>query len=462
VQRLAPLFAIGGFAAAVPVALMHFLARHEAHLSGELHFYGVGLTAVAATGAAIALTVVGARRGDARSVLVGTAFSVMAALLALHGLATPNLFIGPNGLTAVTGGATLPVGGAILALTALPSLRGPHGVRPLLWIQLGLLTSITAAGAIGWVYPSSLPRVPAVGSVPAYILLVGGLVFYSVLGYRALRTFLLTRRAADLLVAVGIVWLAAALVGALTLSYKELGWWLGHLFELVGIVFVGAPVAYDLHRSAMSRPLVGDLRGAELVAAEEQFLGSHVRALTVRLEQKDGSTEEHTRRVALRAVQVGEELGLSAVRLRQLAVGALLHDVGKLSVPDEVLKKPGPLTDEEFAVIRRHPQWGHRLLRELGGFSEGVHAVVLSHHERLDGCGYPNGLGGDDLDLDTRILTVCDVYDALISSRVYRPAWPHERAVAHLRENVGSAFDARCVAALERVLEGERALEAAA
>jgi hypothetical protein len=457
-----PLFAIGGFAAAVPVALMHFMGRHEAVLSGELHFYGVGVTAVAATAAAIALTVVGAKRGDARSVLVGTAFSVMAALLALHGLATPGVFIAMNGLVSVTGAATLPVGGAILALTALPVLRGPRGVRPLLWLQLSLLMVITVAGTVGWIFPSSLPDVPEAGSLPAYALLVGGLVFYTILGYRALRTFLLTRRAADLLVAVGIVWLAAALVGALLMSWRELGWWLAHLFELLGIVLVGAPVAYDLHRAAMSRPLVGDLNAAELVAAEEQFLGSHVRALTVRLAEKDGSTEEHTRRVALRAVQVGEELGLSPVRLRELAVGALLHDVGKLSVPDEVLKKPGPLTDDEFAVIRRHPHWGHRLLRELGGFSEGVYSVVLSHHERLDGQGYPHGARGDELDLDTRILTVCDVYDALISPRVYRPAWPHDRAVDHLRENVGTAFDARCVQALERVLGRERVLDQAA
>ena len=94
--------------------------------------------------------------------------------------------------------------------------------------------------------------------------------------------------------------------------------------------------------------------------AEEAFLGFDVRALTLSLARKDEYTEEHTRRVALRAVQVGEALGLTGSRLRALATGVLVHDIGKLSVPDEILQKPGPLTDEEFELIKRHPEWGDR------------------------------------------------------------------------------------------------------
>jgi HD-GYP domain-containing protein (c-di-GMP phosphodiesterase class II) len=278
---------------------------------------------------------------------------------------------------------------------------------------------------------------------------------------RALRTFMLTRRRADLLVAVGIVWLAAALPPAMTLQYYELGWWLGHWFELVGIAIVGLPVALDLHRGAQSRPLAGDLSGAELVASEEAFLGAHVRALTVSLAAKDEYTECHTRRVALRAVQVGEELGLSPNRLRALATGALVHDIGKLAVPDSVLKKPGPLTDEEFGIVKRHPQSGDSLLSDLG-FGEDVRQLVRDHHERLDGSGYPAGRTGAEISLDVRILSVCDVYDALISTRVYREAWSHERALALLRQQTGRAFDARCTAALERVLARERAPESIA
>jgi hypothetical protein len=410
------------------------------------------VAAAAATAAAILLTALGVRRRDGRAVLVGTAFTAMAALLSLHGLATPGIIVGFNGIVSFSGGATLPVGAAVLALSALPVLRGPQGVRPLLWLQGLLLATITILGFVGFLRPDVIPGVPEPASSAALVVLAAGLAFYGLLGLRAFKTFLLTRRWSDLLVVVGLLWLAAALVAALVLDFTQLGWWVGHGLELAGIALVGAAVGLDLHRGIQSRPLSGDMRGSELVSAEETFLGSHIRALVVRLAEKDAYTEEHTRRVALRAVQVGEELGLAPGRLRSLAVGGLLHDIGKLSVPDEVLKKPGPLDKDEYEVIQRHPEHGRRLLRELGGFGDGVLRLVHSHHERLDGTGYPEGLQGDALDLDTRILAVCDVYDALISTRVYRAAWSAERALGLLYEQAGTAFDIRCVDALSRVL----------
>jgi HD-GYP domain-containing protein (c-di-GMP phosphodiesterase class II) len=178
-----------------------------------------------------------------------------------------------------------------------------------------------------------------------------------------------------------------------------------------------------------------------------------VRALMVRLAEKDTSTEEHTRRVAALAVEIGEHLGLSPSRLRSLAIGGLLHDIGKLSIAASILRKPGPLDDDEFSVVKTHPERGRELLSELGGFDDGVRRLVLDHHERLDGTGYPRGIRGDDLDLATRILSVCDVYDALVSARVYRAAWTSDQALELLRGESGSAFDARCVTALEGVLE---------
>jgi HD-GYP domain-containing protein (c-di-GMP phosphodiesterase class II) len=154
--------------------------------------------------------------------------------------------------------------------------------------------------------------------------------------------------------------------------------------------------------------------------------------------------------VALLAAQVGEELRLSPTARRHLAVGGLLHDVGKLAVPLAVLRKPGPLDDDEFAAIKRHPADGRRLLEELGGFPEPVRALVSDHHERLDGSGYPRGLAADEMPVETRILAVCDVYDALVSDRVYRAAWTPERALELLRDE--TQFDRDVVAALERVL----------
>jgi HD-GYP domain-containing protein (c-di-GMP phosphodiesterase class II) len=447
--------AAGATFALLPPAVLHFFGEKQVMWGGWTHFLLVGVTAAAAAAAAIALTIAGARARDARTVMVATAFSVMASLLVVHGVATPGLLVGMNGVVSFSGGATLPVGGALLVLVTLPALRRPRAVGLLVVLQVLLVAGVVTLGAVGMLFPSSVPGVPEPRSGEAFAALFAGLALYGLVGYRALRTLLLTRRAADVAVFVGIVWLSAALVAALTLSYLDLGWWIGHLLEVVGIAIVGAPVAFDLHRSAQSRPLLGDLRAAELVLAEEAYLGSQVRALTVSLAEKDASTEEHTRRVALRAVQVGEELRLPPARLRTLAVGGLLHDMGKLSVPAEILGKPGALSDEEFSVIQRHPEWGERLLRELGGFSPSVRMLVLNHHERLDGSGYPRQLRDKQLDLETRILGVCDVYDALVSPRVYRPAWSHTQAMELLRAESGVTFDDRCVSALERVLERE-------
>ena len=460
--RRIPLLAAAACVAIVPAALLHFVGGEQVFIGGWFHLGGVAVGAGVATAAAVALTAAGTREQDGHAVLVGSAFAIMAALLCLHGLATPGVLVDGVGVAALTGGATLPVGGAILALGTLSALRRPAAIRPLLTLLSVSVLAIIGLGLAAILWPTLVPSVPEPRSPAAWALLVGGGAFYALLSWRALRTYRLTHRRADLLVVVGIVWLAAALPAALLLDYRDLGWWIGHGLEIAGIAAVGFTVAYDLRRgAARSRPLLGHLRGADLVVEEEAFLGSHIRSLLARLAEKDAYTEEHTRRVALRAVQVGDELGLAPGRLRDLAIGGLLHDIGKLRVPDEILKKPGPLTDEEFHVVQQHVFWGETLLRELGGFSATVRRLVRGHHERLDGSGYPRAVAGDPIPFDVCILAVCDVYDALISERVYRAAWSHERALALLRAGAGKQFDELCVDTLEQVLERERSGELA-
>ena len=255
--------------------------------------------------------------------------------------------------------------------------------------------------------------------------------------------------------AEGVVCLLFAEYGLLHFGMMDGSWWAAHLLEVGGIGLVGIPAALDLRHAIGSRPLVGDLRAGELVEHEEKFLGGRVGAILDRLGDKDSSTDGHTRRVATLAVAIGERLGLSEGRVRQLALGGLLHDVGKLSVPNSILNKPGKLTDAEFAQIRRHLGAGRELLAELGGFSPLVLDLVESHHERLDGRGYPNGVPAGELDVAVRILTVADVYDALTADRVYRAAWPAERALALLEEERDTAFDPDCVAALRAIVAVE-------
>ncbi|MEY2571693.1 MAG: hypothetical protein QOE63_2043 [Acidimicrobiaceae bacterium] len=455
VVLLAVLSALGPLFATVAVGARPF------GLSGVTHCIGVGVGAAFATLAAYAVAAVGVRRGDARTVLVAVAFAAMGAILAVHGLVTPGVLVENTNLSPITGGATVPVGAAILALGAVPGFAVPARIPLLLRTSVVITILVLAASGLGIVDPSLVPAVPAARSTGAIALLILGGACLTLVVVRASRTWLLTRRSADLAVVVGVAWLGAALVGATLFRYDQLGWWLGHGFEIVAIAIVGATVAFDLRRTAASRPLTGDLPATALVRDAEAFLGARVNSLLLDLRDADRSTGEHTRRVALNAVLVGEALGLSRGRLRGLALGGLLHDIGKLGVPVPILQKPGALDPAERKAIERHPALGAAMLDQLGGFGRDVRSLVLDHHERPDGDGYPRGLANDELSLDARIMAVCDVFDALVSDRPYRAAWPVEQALETLREGAGTQFDARCVQALTDIVQPSRREEAA-
>jgi len=454
VPRSARPLTLLGLAALPPAALLAAAGGVPVAFGPHAHFWAVGVTSAVTALAAAVLLGAALRARDARVLVVAGAFLVMTALLALHGLATPGILVdGAAGILMAAGGLTLPAGAALLAASAEPALRGARMLRPAGAVVAAAVGAVAVAGLAGLLQPALIPMIPGRRSPEALALLVAGLACLAVVGLRTAGTWLLTRRPRDAAATGAIAMLGAALVAGYVWSWAELGFWLGHGLELTGLLVLGAAAALDLRDGAPSRALHGDLRAAELVLREEAYLGVQVRALMRRLAEKDAYTEGHTRRVAILAARVGEELRLPPARLRHLALAGLLHDVGKLRVPDAVLTKPGPLTDEEFAVIRRHPLDGDALLGSLGGFPAGVRAVVRGHHERLDGSGYPDGLRGDALALETRIMAVCDVYDALVTRRVYRDAWSHGDAMALLERESGTGFDPRCVEALRRVLD---------
>ena len=165
-----------------------------------------------------------------------------------------------------------------------------------------------------------------------------------------------------------------------------------------------------------------------------------IKSLALAIDAKDQYTHQHILRVQRYAVAAAKHLGLTGSELEAINTGALLHDIGKLGVPEYVLLKPGRLTDEEFAKIKQHPEIGAAILDPVE-FPWPVLPVVRSHHERWDGTGYPDGLAGEDIPRTARILAVADVYDALTSSRSYRNAWTHERACEVIRKDRGSHFD---------------------
>lgn len=166
------------------------------------------------------------------------------------------------------------------------------------------------------------------------------------------------------------------------------------------------------------------------------------------IEADDGYTGEHCRTVVAQALELGDRLGLSGEQRRNLEFGALLHDVGKVVVPKEIINKPGKLTDEEWAIMQTHTVEGQRMLEQIGGFMREVGAIVRSHHERWDGKGYPDGIAGSAIPLETRIITCCDSWNAMRTDRSYRAALSFEAACAEVRANAGTQFDPEVAEAL--------------
>jgi len=172
------------------------------------------------------------------------------------------------------------------------------------------------------------------------------------------------------------------------------------------------------------------------------------------VEADDAYTGVHSRDVVELTLKVVDELGLSARERRDAEFAALLHDVGKVRVPNSIINKPGPLTDEERAVIEQHTIEGERLLLRVGGLLGEIGRVVRSCHERWDGKGYPDGLAGGRIPLLARIVSCCDAYNAMTSDRSYRKALPQEVAIAELRAGSGTQFDPQVVDALIAALSG--------
>jgi putative nucleotidyltransferase with HDIG domain len=196
-----------------------------------------------------------------------------------------------------------------------------------------------------------------------------------------------------------------------------------------------------------------DQRTAELdqaLGSLENAYRSTLRALTSALEARDAETHGHSERVVTFSLRLGREYGLSSAEMKALEFGSLLHDIGKIGVPDAILRKPGKLTDEEWVRMREHPMHGQQILRGIK-FLEGAARVVAQHHEKWDGSGYPAGLKCEEIDICARIFSVADAFDAITSDRVYRQGRPYEAAAQELNEWANRQFDPKVVEAFHRV-----------
>ena len=262
--------------------------------------------------------------------------------------------------------------------------------------------------------------------------------------------------------------LAAIAAGAAALALIASFWLARMLTGPVGRLSASLANASRSHDVRVRLPLMGSSREldaltetfnalmASVATAEEQtqaaYTGS-IRALATALDARDPYTAGHSERVSVLSVAIGRALNLPADEIEVIRLGALLHDIGKIGVPDEVLLKPGALTEAEFHIIKQHPGAGARILRSVPFLVPHIPIVEL-HHERPDGRGYPHGLRGDEIPMPARIVHVADAYDAITSKRAYRGARPAGEALREIWRFAGTEFHAEVVGALATALPG--------
>ncbi len=175
-----------------------------------------------------------------------------------------------------------------------------------------------------------------------------------------------------------------------------------------------------------------------------------IQAMAMTVEKRDPYTAGHQRRVANLARAIAKEMGLSKEQIAGIRMAGIIHDLGKISVPAEILSKPGELTKNEFEIAKEHAQVGYEILNEIE-FPWPVAQIVYQHHERMDGSGYPNGLSGEDIILEARILGLADVVEAMASHRPYRPALGIDKALEEIQQNRGTLYDPEVVDACLKI-----------
>ncbi len=399
-------------------------------------------------------------------------------------------------------------GGFVAATCALIAIQPPHGFHPwpalLCVVLLAIATRVEFDLPWGFTVATQLAFVPLLFSMPVTLVPVAVVV---ALVLAALpETVRGEMHPSRLVKRIGSAWFAigpvAVFVAADTAPAQANGWLLlAALAAQFAVDFVSSTLRFRISHSRPWREQLQDgwvyaidlaLSGIGLVIAEELhrapyaplallpllgLLAVFARERKIRLTQlielnrayhgtalvlgdvikaDDGYTGEHSRGVVRLCLDVAERLNLSPERKRDLEFGALLHDVGKIAIPKEIINKPGQLDDQEWTIIRTHTTEGQKMLDTVGGFMREVGLIVRSHHERWDGQGYPDRLAGEQIPLESRIIAGCDTWNAMRTDRSYRRRLTFEQAAAQMRTVAGSQLDPSVVEAVLAVVDVER------
>ncbi len=458
--------------------------------SANSHFAVVSVVAAIAAGLALAVLAGAQHVPDGRTTLLALGFVAMATIFLAHGLGTSPLFDdtgasphaghaveppGEYGQNAVAPPAGPPpalatriarlkvvgysaqlslfVSALFFALAALdlPGRVSRFIVRWRLAIAAAVGAGLTAHMAIALWWPATMSRVP-IGSNPLR-LIVGGLAVSALFfaGGRFLQAHRLAYLPLQGAMAAGMALLIEAQVFMLEGELWHLSWWLYHFAMLAGFGLAAGSLYWQYRVTGDLGAIVEGLFLRRQVAGIRARDPRAMHALGAAIAAKDTETAGHIERVGDLTVMVGRRIGIGRERMDTLRLAGRLHDVGKLGVPNSILRKPGALTPEEFEVVKRHTTRGWHLAVRSEALAA-VAPIIRAHHERMDGRGYPDGLKGDEIPLEARIVAVSDVWDALTCDRPYRRAMTWQAAAAIMAKDAGPHLDPDCVEALFDVL----------
>jgi hypothetical protein len=448
-----------------PIGLFTWLVAHPAAdpsiVVPRQHFLIVTAVSILAFILAALLAVAAVQIAQYRVLFLCLGFMAMGGIFAVHGIETPGILMNGQYVAAVKGVSAylslfipaLFFAASYTPITAAFERRLPYS--PAGWLIVLVGTALAIYGVLAIASTELIAQLPF--GVKPYSTVMAGTTIVLLLfaAARQARGFVAARLPLQGMLVLAFILLAEAQVIMLVGTAWKLSWWLYHVLMLVGVGIAVGSLAAQRAQGQSLRSLMEATLELEVKVGLELEHADTIVALAAAVEARDENTKGHNHRVAELAVQIGRAMELPTDTLRTLARAGLLHDVGKIGMPDSILSKPSSLDPPEWIVIKRHPEVGHDILARVPSLRREA-AIVIAHHERIDGSGYPHGLRGDQIPLEARIVAVADTYDVLISDRPYRKAFNNQEAVRILRQESGTHLWEPAVRALLRSL-GERA-----
>ncbi|MEX0682964.1 MAG: HD domain-containing phosphohydrolase [Dehalococcoidia bacterium] len=423
--------------------------------TNSFHFYVVSAASLMSALACLVLVLSARSIRETRILFLALSFFALGMFFAIHGLTTPGfLFDQPYAALGRSPWLSTLAAGlfATLSVVSIPKVIDRVNLRIPETVFAVSIGGISFYFAMSMVFPNWLVGFPTEREWFQHTLTAITVSLLLFPAFRYYQSYQFARLPAQLSVAVGLTFLAEAQISLDFGVFWAYSWWMYHGLFLAAFGGVLAGWGYELIRAKDTRAIAEGIAMRDALSQLNRGRPSDLVTLADQIENHDIETFRHVDRVAAFAYAIGNEMGLGAAKLRELVLSAQMHDLGKIGLPSYILTKVEALTDDEWAAIKQHPAKGWEIMQRIPGLGA-IATTIRHHHERYDGSGYPDGLKGEDIPLESRIISVADTFDALTCDRPYRPAMTPEGARAELLSVAGKQLDPELVQILVKLMD---------